>query len=139
MYWTCINHQAEVVRRRMEKEYISPTNITAELDSIQGESALSFTTFEYWVAELKRGGTSCQEQHRSGQSNKVTTPEMAKKIHKAVLDDRRLKVCELADVVGISKSAVLRILSENLDMRKLCARWVARLLILEQKQCREDV
>ncbi|MCP6484556.1 hypothetical protein NL492_27505, partial [Klebsiella pneumoniae] len=31
------------------------------------------------------------------------------------------------------------ILSENLDMRKLCARWVPRLLTLEQKQCHEDV
>ena len=64
---------------------------------------------------------------------------MVKKIHKAVLDDRRLKVRELADTVGISKSAVHRILSENLDMRKLCARWVPRLLTLEQKQCRDDV
>ena len=64
---------------------------------------------------------------------------MVKKIHKAVLDDRRLKVRELADTVGISKSAVHRILSENLDMRKLCARWVPRLLTLEQKQCREDL
>ena len=64
---------------------------------------------------------------------------MVKKIHKMVLDDRRLKVLELADMVGISKSAVHRILTENLDMRKLCARWVPRLLTMEQKQRREDV
>ncbi|EFN80351.1 hypothetical protein EAI_14696, partial [Harpegnathos saltator] len=57
-----------------------------------------------------------------------TTPEMVKKIHKMVLDDRRLKVRELADVVlGISKNAIHRILTENLDTRKLCARWVPRL------------
>ncbi|KZC13398.1 Histone-lysine N-methyltransferase SETMAR [Dufourea novaeangliae] len=64
---------------------------------------------------------------------------MVKKIHKMVLDDRRLKVRELADMIGISKSAVHRILTENLDMRKLCARWVPRLLTMEQKQRREDV
>ncbi|CAK9820465.1 Histone-lysine N-methyltransferase SETMAR [Anthophora plagiata] len=64
---------------------------------------------------------------------------MVKKIHKMVLDDRRLKVCELADMIGISKSAVHRILTENLDMRKLCAIWVPRLLTMEQKQRREDV
>lgn len=56
-----------------------------------------------------------------------------------VFDDRRLKVRELADTVGISKSAVHRILTENLEMRKLCARWVPRLLSMEQKQRREDV
>ncbi|EFN77796.1 hypothetical protein EAI_17364, partial [Harpegnathos saltator] len=71
-----------------------------------------------------------------GRPNEVTTPEMVKKIHKMVLEDRRLKVRELADMVGISKSAVHRILTENLDMRKLCARWVPR---LGQKQRREDV
>ena len=118
---------------------LSPTSIKTELDSTLGESAPSFTTVKYWVAEFKRGRTSCQDEHRSGRPNEVTTPEMVKKIHKAVLDDRRLKVRELADIVGISKSAVHRVLSENLDMRKLCARWVPRLLTLDQKQCREDV
>ncbi|GFY17876.1 mariner transposase [Trichonephila clavipes] len=67
-----------------------------------------------------------------------TTPEM-KKIHKAVLDDRRLKVDELSDIGGISNRAVHRILSENLGMRKMCARWVPSLLTLEQKQCRKNV
>lgn len=118
---------------------LSPTNIKDELDSTLGESAPSFATVKYWVAEFKRGRTSCQDEHRSGRPNEVTTPEMVKKIHKAVLGDRRLKVRELADMVGISKSTIHRILSENLDMRKLCARWVPRLLTLEQKQRREDV
>ena len=31
------------------------------------------------------------------------------------------------------KSDVRRILTENLDMGKLCARWVSRLLTMEQK------
>lgn len=118
---------------------LSPTNIKAELDSTLGESAPSFTTVKYWVAEFKRGRTSCQDEHRSGRPNEVTMPEMVKKIHKMALDDRRLKVRKPADMVGISKSAVHRILTEKLDMRKLCARWVPRLLTIEQKQRREDV
>ena len=82
------------------------------------------------MTEFKRGRTSCQDEHRSGRPNEVTMPEMVKKIHKMVLDDRQLKVRELADMVDISKSAVHRILTENLDMRKLCARWVPRLLAM---------
>jgi len=118
---------------------LTPTNIKAELDSTLGESAPSFTTIKYWVAEFKRGRTSCQDEHRSGRPIEVITPEIVKKIHKMVLDDRRLKVRELADIVGISKSAVHRILTENLNMRKLCARWVPHLLTMEQKQRRVDV
>ncbi|GFV66394.1 mariner transposase [Trichonephila clavipes] len=102
----------------------SPTNIKAELNS---------------TLEFKRGRTSCQDEHRSGRPNEVTTSERVKKIHKSVPNDHRLKLRELAHIMGISKRAVHRILSENLDMRKLCARWVPCLLPLEQKQCCEDV
>ena len=118
---------------------LSPTNSKAELDSSLGESALPFTIIKYWVAELKRDHTSCQDEHHSGRPNEVTTTEIVKKIHKMVLDNRQLKVRELADMLTISKSAVNRILTENLDMRKLCARWLPRLLTMKQKQRRDDV
>ncbi|GFX57474.1 mariner transposase [Trichonephila clavipes] len=99
---------------------IGPTNIIVEQDSTLGESAPSFTTVKYWVAEFKLGRTSCKGDHRSGRPNKMTTPEMVKKIHKELLDDRRLKVRELVDILGISKIAVHRILYETLDMRESC-------------------
>ena len=82
---------------------LSLTNIKVELDSSLGKSALSFTTVKHWMAEVKRGRASCQDEHRSCRSNEVTTPEMVKKNHKMVLDDRQLKVRELADMVAISK------------------------------------
>ncbi|XKL65146.1 hypothetical protein PGB90_005232 [Kerria lacca] len=82
---------------------------------------------------------SCQDEHHNGRPNEVTIPGIVKKIHKMVVDARWLKMHELADIVGILKGVVHRILSENLDMRKLCARWVLHLLTLEQQQCREDV
>ena len=104
-----------------------------------GKSAPSFTTVKHWVAEIKRGRTSCQDERRSGRPNYVTTPKMVKKINKMVLDERRLKMRQLADMVSISKSVVHQILTENLDMRTLCARWVPHLLTMEQKQRLEDV
>ena len=85
--------------------------------------------------KFKRRRTTCRDEHRGGRPNEVTTPEMEKKIHKMVLDDCRLKVCNMADTLDISKSAVL---IENLKMEKLCARWVPRLLTTEQKQCYEE-
>ncbi|GFX23083.1 mariner transposase [Trichonephila clavipes] len=118
---------------------LSQISIKAELYSTLGESALSFTTVKYLVAEFKRGHTSCQDKHCSGQPNLVTIPKMVKKFYKMVLEDHQLKMHQLAVIVGILKSSVHHILFKNLDMRKLCARWVLRLLALEQKQCYEDV
>jgi histone-lysine N-methyltransferase SETMAR len=42
-------------------------------------------------------------------------------------------------MIGISKNATHRILAENLNLRKLCARWVPHLLTMAQKPRREDV
>lgn len=96
---------------------LSPTNIKAELSSTLGESSPSFITVKHWIAEFKRGHTSWQDEHRSGRPNEVTTSAIVKKIHKIVLDDRRLKVRELADIVSNLKGTVHRILTENLGMK----------------------
>jgi hypothetical protein len=50
-----------------------------------------------------------------------------------VLDDRRMKVREIFETIGISKERVGYILHEELDIKKLCARWVQRLLTTYQK------
>ena len=91
---------------------LTRTNIKAELDSTLRESAPSFTRIKYWVAEFKLGRTKCQDKHRSSRPNEVTATEIVRKIYKIVLDDRQLKVRELADMVGILKSFIHRILTK---------------------------
>jgi histone-lysine N-methyltransferase SETMAR len=50
-----------------------------------------------------------------------------------VWDDQQMKVCETAKTTGISKEREGYILHEELDMKKLCARWVPHLLTADQK------
>ncbi|XP_029176368.1 epidermal retinol dehydrogenase 2-like [Nylanderia fulva] len=66
----------------------------------------------------------------------ATTEDNVTKIHDLVLADRRLKVREIAETVGISKDRVGHILHEILGMRKLSARWVPRLLTPDNKRNR---
>jgi plasmid maintenance system antidote protein VapI len=56
-----------------------------------------------------------------------------------VLDDRRMKVREMAETIGISKERVGYILHEELDIKKLCASWVLRLLTADQKRTRMKI
>jgi histone-lysine N-methyltransferase SETMAR len=44
-----------------------------------------------------------------------------------------MKVHEIAETIGISKEHVRYILHEELDIKKLCARWVPRLLTADKK------
>jgi DNA-binding Xre family transcriptional regulator len=63
----------------------------------------------------------------------ATTPEIIEQVHDMVLDDRQMKVREITETVGISKEHVGYILHEELDMKKLCTRWVPCLLTADQK------
>ena len=55
-----------------------------------------------------------------------------------VLDDRRIKVREIAGFMNMSKERVCRTLNQHLGMRKLSARWVQSLLTLDQKRVRKN-
>jgi histone-lysine N-methyltransferase SETMAR len=44
-----------------------------------------------------------------------------------------MKVRKIAETIGISKECVGYILHEELDLKKLCARWVSCLLTADQK------
>ena len=61
---------------------------------------------------------------------------MARKVHDMVLEDRRLKVSEIAQVLGISGERAFYILTEELCMKKLSARRVPRLLTPDQNRIR---
>jgi hypothetical protein len=50
-----------------------------------------------------------------------------------VLDDRRVKMHEIAETIGISKELVGYILREEMDIKKLCTRWVPRWFTAVQK------
>jgi histone-lysine N-methyltransferase SETMAR len=56
-----------------------------------------------------------------------------------ILDDQRMKVREIAETIRILKERVGYILHEELDMKKLCARWVSRLLTADQKRIRTKI
>ena len=61
---------------------------------------------------------------------------MVNKIHDIVLNDPKVKVCEIAKIVSISAERAMNILHTCLCMRKLSATWVPRLLTIDQERIR---
>lgn len=53
-----------------------------------------------------------------------------------IMADRRIKLRELVEAVNISYERVQNIITNYLDMKKLSARWVPRLLTIDQKRKR---
>ena len=56
-----------------------------------------------------------------------------------ILADRRRKVREVAEAVGVSYGTVFNILHNSLGMRKLSARWVPQLLTVDNKRIRVSI
>jgi len=100
--------------------------------------APSKTTICRWFRELKCDRTSTDNAPRPRRPNEAVTSENAKKINQIVLNDRKVKVRQIADIVKISTERVRHILHEFLNMKKLCARWVPRTLTIDQKQQRVE-
>jgi len=106
------------------------------LDKCYGESSPSRQMVEKWMGEFKRGRTSTSDAERSGRPKEVTTEEMVNKVHDIVIDDPKIKLREIVEMTNISYERVQNILHQHLGMKKLTARWVPRVLTVDQKRFR---
>lgn len=118
----------------LKKKTVSETK--KKLDKQYGDSAPSYGMIHKWYTEFRCGRTSTKDAERAGRPIQVTNPEMVNKIHDLVMDDRRIKIREIAYIVKISKDRIAYILKEHLNMKKLSARWVPRLLSVDHKRKR---
>ena len=104
-----------------------------------GKNTPSYVTVKRWVAEFKRSRQSLEDDPRPGRPVTIAMPEMVNKDHGIVMTDRQVTERYIASTVGISQERVHSILTEDLEMRKLSARWVPRLLTVDQKHTRRTL
>ena len=89
-----------------------------------------------WVAQFRRGDFSTSDAPRPGRPKTVTTPEIVDQINELILKDRRNSTKSIAEQPGISRERVGSIVHEDLDMRKLSAKWVPKCRKADQKRQR---
>ena len=68
----------------------------------------------------------------------VISQEMIDRVERLALNNRRIKVAELASECGISNGSVYTIIHEHLGMSKVSARWVPRNLNMQDHQQRVE-
>jgi len=114
----------------------APKEIHAILKETVGEYTPSYATAKNCVAQFKRGDFSTCDVPRPGRPNTVTTPEIIDQIHELILEDRRISAKSIAEKLDISRERFGSIIHEDLDMRKLSAKWVPKCLNADQKRQR---
>lgn len=88
------------------------------------DSAPSIATVKRWFHEFKCGRISTETAPRSGRPSDVTTPENIDAIHQIIMNDNKVKLSEIADILNISKERVGNILREHLQMHRTATEWV---------------
>ncbi|GFU72419.1 uncharacterized protein TNCV_933701 [Trichonephila clavipes] len=80
-----------------------------------------------------------EDEPRAGCPSTSRTAENEQRRRHLLNMDRRLSVCMIAEQLEMDKMAVHKIISEDLGMRKICAKIVPKVLSDVQKQNREAV
>ena len=72
-----------------------------------------------WVKRFSEGRESVTDEERSGWPATSTTEENIAKVRQIVRENRRLIVRSIAEQVNVDRETVRKILTEDLDMRKV--------------------
>ena len=82
------------------------------------------------------GRESVNEEERSGRPATSRTQENIVKVRQIVRENLQLTVRSIAEKVNIDRETVRKFVTEDLDMRKVCAKMAPQELTEEQKQRR---
>ena len=110
------------------------------LQQVYGECALKEITVFKWIQRFREGREDPKDDASSRHPSTSRGNENIDRVRPRVLSDRRLTVTMIAEL-RLGKSSVHTILREYLDMKKLCAKIVAKLLTPDEKlrrKCRAD-
>lgn len=117
----------------------SATDTLGMLRQAFPDNALGRTQVFEWHARFKSGRESVEDEERPGRPITSKTPEKVERIRELIREDRRQTIHEISALVGIGYGVCQEILTENLKMRRIAAKFVPRLLTTDQKQRRLDV
>jgi len=111
----------------------SGNEIREMLVQVYGDNAMKKTAVYKWVKCFSEGRESVTDEERSGWPATSRTEENISKVCQIVCENCWLTVRSIAEQVNIDRETVRKILTENIDMRKVCAKMVPKELIEEQK------
>ena len=132
------------VIRFLQAEGRSGSEIVGRLVSVYGENnAMKKNDVYIWMRMFKNGRTSVHDEARSGRPADAVNEEAINIVRYLLQDDRRLTITDLHrqmateySYASISRGSIHTILTRELGMRKVSARWVPRLLTEEHRQAR---
>ena len=106
------------------------------LQAAFGPSCMNRASVFEWHKRFKEGKEYVRDDDRCGRSKEVRTPELIGQIKNFVDKDHRVSIETISAQFDVSVGTVHTIIREELKMRKICAKFVPRVLREDQKERR---
>ena len=106
----------------------SASETLALLTVAYGEYDVKKSSVFEWHRRFKEGREYVQDDPRSGQLKTQRTDANVDRIRTLVRSDRRLGVRVIAEQLNMNRETVRQIVKEDLEMRKISAKMVPRIL-----------
>jgi len=97
-----------------------------------GNDAMGITQIKEWYNQFRDGRTLVESDNRSGRPSTSRNDELIDQVRTLVMQDHRVTIRELVEEVGISTRSVHSILTDDLAMRRVSAKFMLKLLTMEQ-------
>ena len=101
-----------------------------------GASCMNQASVFEWHKRFKEGRESVRDYERCGRSKEVRTPELIGQIKNFMDKDRCVSIKTIGAQFDVSVGTVHKSTREELKMRKICAKFVPRVLREYQKERR---
>lgn len=114
---------------------MTPTQTMKKMKDANMTTHASRSLIFKWHKRFKDGRISILDDTGRGR-RPIIGPALVTSVEEFVNQDRRVTVREVATEVGISYGSAWNILRDNLEMTRVCARWVPRILKDHEKERR---
>jgi hypothetical protein len=108
------------------------------LREVYGEDTLSRARVFEWNRRFLGGREDVEDDERPGSPVTMKTDENGNKMRTLVRNNCRLSIRMIAEELNVDKEVVRKILTENLKMKKVCAKMVPKNFSEDQKLNREE-
>ena len=102
-----------------------------------GDAAMKRKALHKWYLRYENGYESVMDDQRSGRPTSITSQKV-QEIKELLDKDRRITIREVCQRVDCSVGTVHTIIHENLNLRRLCARWIPKMMSECQKAQRVE-
>ena len=129
-----LNIEYRAVIKFFTRKGLNAAEFSKELEDVYKDFAPSYRSVTKWVAEFMNPERAFEDASRIGRPSTITTQENIKTIERIPSRNRQVSVRRLAEELAI----IHEIMDNQLGMKKVCTRWILKLLTLIQRAFRVD-